>query len=455
MIRHIRLSVLPLATALLFVGVGTPALAQEERALSLDEAMELAIDGNEGVEAMRLRVQEMDQRSSLAFTNYLPRLETRANYVFTNNTQGILIPAGALGTFPNVGDFPPADTEIPQGGQDLFFTFTTLAQPLTQYFKIREGRGVTQADLRATEAELRSMEQEVSLGALQLYAGLLMARRGIEVARVRVEAAAARATDREVAVTSGTAAQVAGREARVRWLQARQDLLEKEGEVDELEYQLADLLGLPATTRLVLDDPAVPDVEVGPLEQYVRMAARSNTDIAEARALVDKGEHGVGAARAEYIPEIALLGTHVYQSSVPFFPTHSLGLGLTGSWTILDFGARGNTIRERRAQLGQAEQNLAVVEGRVRGEVEAVYRKIERARELVELSSEALSLQTEGTRLRALQASTGYAVPAEELEARADLMQAELDALGAALGYRIALAELEKAAGTLTPDSSR
>ncbi len=451
MTRSVPPSVLPLATVVLAVVVGTPALAQEERALSLDEAMELAVEGNAGVEAMRLRVQEMDQRSSLAFTNYLPRMETRANYVFTNSAREILIPQGALGTLPNLGDFPPADTEIPQGGRDLFFTFTTLAQPLTHYFKIREGRGVARADLRAAEAELRSAQQEVSLGALQLYAGLLMARRGVEVARLRVEAAAARAADRQVAVTSGTAAEVAGREARVRALQARQDLLEKEGEVDDLEYRLADLLGLPAGVRLVLDDPAMPDVEVRPLEEYVRVATRSNTEIAEARALVSKGEHGVGAARAEYIPEIALLGTHIYQSSVPFFPKHTLGLGLTGSWTILDFGARGNTIRERRAQLGQAEQNLAVVEARARGEVEAAYRKVERARELVELSREALSLRTEGARLRALQASTGYSVPAEELEARADRMQAELDALSAELGYRIALAELEKAAGTLTP----
>ena len=165
--------------------------------------------------------------------------------------------------------------------------------------------------------------------------------------------------------------------------------------------------------------------------------------------MVNKATHGVGAARAEYIPEIGILGAHLYQNSVPFFPKNTMGIGISGSWTILDFGARRKTVRERRAQLGQAESNLTMVEGRVRGEVEAAYRKLARARDLVELAKDALALRTEGSRLRIVAVTAGYAVAAQEREAIADRLEAEMDMLKAEMGYRIAFAELGRAAGIL------
>jgi outer membrane protein TolC len=426
-----------------------PAAAQQARTLSLDEAFQLAADGNDGLEAMRLRVEEMERRSAVSFTNYLPRIETMGGYLVNNNTQGILIPQGSLGTFPGLGTFPPADTNIPQGGTDLFFTLTTIAQPLTHFFKIREGRGVVDADEAIARAALKRTEQDVTIGVLQGYAGLLLARQSLEVARLQVAAAEQRIGYQQVAVSSGSAHEVAEREARVRWLQARQALLEQENQVDELEYRLGDALGLAVGTRLELAAPELPEVTLGTVDDYVETALRENPDVLEARATVQKATHGLGAARADYIPEIGLIGAHIYQSSVPFFPKHTFGFGIQGKWTILDFGARRNTVGERRSQLGQAEHNLEMVEGRVRGEVEAAYRRVQRARDMVEIAREAMALQSEGARLRILQANTGYAVPAQEQEAAADRLQAELDALKAEFGYHLAVAELLQTVGIL------
>lgn len=432
-----------------------PLAAQEEpRSLTLAEASALAAERNAGIAAMRLRVDEMRRRDEIAFTSYLPRVETWVNYIVNDNTQGILIPGGSLGTFPGLGQFPPADTSIPQGGTDLFLTFTTVAQPLTHFFMIREGRGVARADVAAAEAELLGARQDVERGVLQAYAGLLIARRGVDVAQARVDAAEERIGHRAVAVASGSAAEIAEREARVRWLEARQTLLERESEVDDLEYTLADVLGLAPGAALALVEPEPLDVTPDALDVYVAASEQANAEVRESEALVRKAQHGVGAARAAYIPEVGLLGAHIYQSSAPFFPRNTFGFGISGKWTILDFGARGNTIRERRAQLGQAELGLDMSRTRARGEVEAAYRRLARAREQVELAREANALRTEAARLRALQAEQGYGVPADALDARADRLEADLDSLRAELGYRIAWLELRKAAGLIRPEST-
>lgn len=418
--------------------------------LTLEQALAAAEQGNAALKAARARDDEMRRSSSVMFSNFLPRVQTQSYYLGSNNTRGVLLPRGSLGYFPELGGrFPRTDRTIPQGGSDLLFAMTTIGQPVTQFFKIREGWRVARADEVGARADVSKAEQEVALGVLRAYAGALLAQAGRDVARERVAAADERVKYRAAAVSAGTAVDVALREARVRSLQAKQDLLERENEVDDLTYALADAVGLPAGTRLQLVTPADLDVELQPREEYVTRALAQNPELLAARALVDKAAHGVGAARADYIPEIGVLGMHFFQNSVPFFPKNTLAFGVAGKLTLFDSGARRATLSARRAQQREAQENLAMVEGHVRGEVEAAYRKAERARITIELAREARSLRSEASRLRIVQTNAGYAVPADAEDAVADRMEASLDYLKAQLGYRIAVAELQKAAGTL------
>jgi outer membrane protein TolC len=431
---------------------GAVSAQEATQTLTLEEAIETALRDNPGLAALRARVTEMEQTSRAAFTNYLPRVRTQPIYLASDNSRGILLPAGSLGYFPELGGrFPRTDRTIPQGGQDLFIAFTTVAQPITHYFKIREGRGVVAADEAASRAGLRKAELEVRLKVIQGYAGLLIAQQGVEVARARVAATEQRSVYATAAVASGSATEVAVQEARVRSLQARQDLLEREGEVDDLNYLLADALGLPGATRLQLRAPAAPQPNLAPVEQYVEAALRGNPELEEARALVTKATHGVSAARAQYIPDVALLGAHLYQNSLPFFPENTLMFGIQGSFTLFDFGERRNVVGQRRAQLSQAQNNLRMVEGRIRGEVEASYRKLARSRDLVALAQEALELRVEASRLTTQQTTVGFILAAEQQTANADRMEAEQNLLKAQLGYRIAVAELEKLTGEIVP----
>ncbi|MEP6992238.1 MAG: TolC family protein [bacterium] len=438
------------SAVLLCVALAAAAHGQETpRTLTLDEALASANESNAGLRAVRQRVHEAELHNRVVFSNYLPRVSTQAAFLGSDNTRGILVPAGALGQVPGLGNFPPASTSIPQGGPDVVFALTTAQQPLTQYFKIREGLGVTRADESVSRAELRRTEQAVSLGVLKAYAGVLIAARRRDVAKERVSTAAMRAGTQAAAVQSGMSTDIVAIEARLRGLQARQELLEAENEYTDLRYALADAVGLPAGTAVQVVSPAQFAAPLDSLDVYLASAFRANPDILEAEALVSKTTHGVGAAKASFIPDIGLFGGHFYQSSLPFFPRSTFLFGAVGTFTLLDFGERSNTLAERHAQLSAANQNLARVRGKVRGDVEAAYRKLARARELGDVAREALVLRTEALRLRVLQGTAGYGVPADQSEATADRLEADLNVLRADLGYRIARAELEQAAGTL------
>jgi outer membrane protein TolC len=269
------------------------------------------------------------------------------------------------------------------------------------------------------------------------------------VAQSRWAAAQAVIEARSTSVEAGTAAEIALQEARVRGLQARQAILDAEDRISDLTYELADLLGLPAGSDFRLVPPRPVDDPLRPLSEYVAQALEGHPEILEARAFRAGARHGLAAARSQIIPEIGIMGAHLYQSSVPFFPSNTLAFGIQGRWMILDFGARRSTIREREAQVGQSEENAATVEARIRGEVEAAYRRTERSQEAMSLAREAARLRDEVHRLRTLEGDVGYGADADRLEAQADRMAAALDLRRAEVAYRLARAELEKAAGML------
>jgi outer membrane protein TolC len=399
--------------------------------------------------AVRERVEEAERRSRVVFSNYLPRVTTYAAYVGSNNTRGITLPAGSLGTITGLGPFPPTETNITQGGSDMFFAMTTAQQPVTQFFKIREGHGVARADESAERAGLKRVQQEVSVGVLKAYAGVLIASRRRDAAKERIAVASLRTTTQTAVVQSGMAVSVAATEARLRALQARQELLEAENEVTDLTYALADAVGLPGNTALTVEVPGPVTQTLDSVDVYVASAMNANPDILEGQALVSKATHGVGAAKTDYIPDIGLFVGNFYQNSFPFFPRSTFQFGALGSFTLLDFGARSNTLAERNAQLNAANRNLERLRGKVRGEVEAAYRKVTRAKEMAEVAREALALRAEALRLRTAQTTAGFGVEAEQREANADRLDAELNVLRAEMGYRIALAELDQAAGRL------
>lgn len=415
--------------AVLACGLACPALVagQGVERLSLEEAMARAQVRSTALEAMVHRVEELEYRSAGARANYFPRLETQFLYR----------------TFESSG-------EIPEGlGGGLSAGLTTLSQPVTQLLAVRMGRGAALAEADAARAGLRKARADVAVATLRLYGGLLIARFQLEVAEARLAAAEVQASEQQAATEAGRVLPVAALEARVRILEARQARLEAEGLIQDLEYELADLLGFPPGTTLEVVNPEPVGEEPLPLEVYLEQARRENPELLEALATIRRAEHGVAAARADYIPQVGVGVSHLYQSSFSFLPRNSFGLALQLSWAPFDFGRRGAVVGERRSQLAQARANAALVEGRIRGEVERAHRQVEHAGLRVHLAREAHGLRMEAARLREGQERAGVVTSAEARSAGADALQGAVELLQAEMGYRLALAELRRSVGGL------
>ena len=181
----------------------------------------------------------------------------------------------------------------------------------------------------------------------------------------------------------------------------------------------------------------------------MKIALAESTEVRAAQQTVEKARSGVTAARTDYIPELSLFAEHIYQNGVPLLTRNNGILGLKMTWNIFDFGKRGDVVDERKALLGQAEENLRRLRNRVLVDVEKGYRKVERSRRMMKVAAEALVLRREAERLSSDQLETGVVVLAAHKENAAALAKAEADALAAQLGFQLAQAELERTMGRM------
>jgi len=230
-------------------------------------------------------------------------------------------------------------------------------------------------------------------------------------------------------------------------LESQQSVLTAELQLSDLNTELNDLLGLPLDTRLELD-PAVPSsFEQHPREEYVQTAWSQNPEVLAAEEVVRKAQAGVSSAKSAYIPDITAYARHSYQDGVPFLVRNFGTFGVSLNWDVFDFGKRRSAVREREAQLQQAEENLRRLKEEVAVGIERSYNKVERTKNLVQVANEVVKLRQESERLAQNQLTQGVVLVSERRQATAATYKAEADYLQASLGYLLAWAELEQAVG--------
>ncbi|MRR07225.1 MAG: hypothetical protein EG828_09820, partial [Deltaproteobacteria bacterium] len=430
---------------LLLAGVGQASAGQLK--LTLPEAIDLARQQNCTVNISHQKIEENRQRIVSARSHYFPQLSNKTSYGGLSDKQLVTIPAGSLGTVPGLGPFPGSDTAIDQGATMMFISSTTVSQPLTQLFKINEGHEVAKAELAIAESDALKTESEIIFTVHQLYYGLLIGQKQKTAAEAQLTAAQEGLRESEDAVRAGNLLQVAVTGSRVKLLQGRQALVAAEIQIADFTLELNDLLGLPLDTVLVPAEIEDPLQAPKPLPEYLRQTLAHNPDLESAKAAVAKAGHAVRAARAEYIPDISLFASHIYQDGFPFVVNNVGMFGMQMTWDIFDWGNRRGLVGQRRSQMTQAEENLKRIEQHCTVEITTAFRKLEQRSILLDVAAETLKLQRENQRLTADRVKAGTSTSARLAESVAAVRKAELDELQAGLGYRLALAELNRISG--------
>jgi outer membrane protein TolC len=429
-LRHVVLSIS------FTVAFAANLAAQESkpvRRISLDEAVQLALKHNHVVRIAGYKVEEKQKTKEIVRSAYFPIMRTDGGVLRVTDSQFIGIPQGALGTVDGT-PIPERSVTLNQGGHTFLTSGTSLTQPLTGLFKIKSANDIAAAELDATRGKARQVENSVALNVHQLYYRVLIAETHREAVKAKIQASDSLNDERLAQVKFGGSLEEQAIESRAAALEARQDLLTTELQLSDLTMQLNDAIGLPLSTPLELDATVRQVSDICEREACVRIALESHPEIAEARAEVEKASAAIRFAKRTYIPDVEAFARYSYQNNVPFLARNFGTFGLHIGYDLFDGGRRNAEINEHKAQLKQADENLARVQEEVEFHVQSAYNKLDRTRQMIKVSDDLLALRTESRRIFEQQVKAGAALTsqeqsaaARELEAKTLLLQSQLD----------------------------
>jgi outer membrane protein TolC len=401
--------------------------------ITLEEAVQLALKHNHVVRIAAYKVEEKEHAKDIARSAYFPILRNDSSLLEVTDTQFIDIPAGSLGTL-NGTSLPARSVILNQGGKTFVTSGTSLTQPLTELLKIKPANDLAAAELNASRDRAHQTENEVALRVHQIYYRILVSQAHREATQARIKASDDLKSERVAQVKFGSVLEEEAIESRAQSLEARQVLLTTELQLADLTMQLDDAIGLPLTTPLALDATVREVGDTCEREECLRVALESHPEMAEARAEIEKASAAIRLAKRQYVPDLEAFARYSYQDNVPFLARNFGTFGLHFGYDLFDGGRKRAAVGEHKAQLAQAEENLARIKEEIELRVQTAYNKLERTREMVKVSEELLSLRTESRRVSAQQLQEGVALrsqaddaAAHELDAKTLLLQSQLE----------------------------
>ena len=431
--RMIGLSWLVLCFCLASSAFAQDKDAPPPRRITVQEAVQLALQHNHFVRIAQYKTEEKQHAKEVARSAYFPTLRNDSAIINVSDLEFLSFPAGSFGTVGN-SLIPTRSFILNQGGNTFYDSGTTLTQPLTQLIKIKRNNALALAETQATREQGRETENAVALQVHQLYYKLLIEQIHRSATEARIQASQDLEAERVQQVKYGSSLDQDLIESKAQLLQAKQELLTSDLRLSDLNLQLNDAIGLPLETKLVLDADVPSVQDVCAREACITSALVTHPEILEARDDVSKANAAVRLARAEYIPDVTAFAKYSYQDNIPFLARNFGSFGVRLGYNLFDGGQRRAAVRERESQLAQAKENLARVTEEVELGIRTAYNKLDRTREMVNVSQELLSLRTESRRVSAQQLERGAALKsqadsaaAQEFDAKTTLLQAQLD----------------------------
>lgn len=436
--------ILPILT--LCAAALAPVYAQQAQPLTLEQAVEMALQNNHLLNVRKLQVAEKEAKVSEDRIKRFPVASVSSAYQYNANLGELVIDQGSFGALPLGGttiQLPNEEKTFPLGKHHNFNAGVTLYQPITQLGKIKTGIEVAQTDAELARYEQSRASLQIRQAIEKLYYGLLITQKQQDEANAKIKLAQMRLYDVESALLSGKTIDVNKASLQANIADEEQNLLKLRIQTEDYLADLKQLTGIQSDS-VSLAPVGNAGIAAGSLDNYLTSAATANTDIKIASLTELKTQKAIRAAEQSNLPDIGLVAGYSYQTGNLLFPNNNPFVGAQFKWNIQDLVANKQVIRQRHLLSQQARENLANTQNQVKNDVSKTHRKLTQATALIAVAEKAVKYRTEELKVQTDKQASGLNLEADILNTRSLLAKAEADLLAAQLNYRLAHSDLQR-----------
>lgn len=437
-------------SALLALAVPLPA----QEALTLRQAVNLALQSNPLVAAADAGEREAKARIRQAHSRYLPRLEFSESLQRSNNPVFVFSSLLAQGQFSEE-NFAIEALNRPDAINN-YQSRLTVEQVI---FDGREtSRGVEAARFTRQMAgeDSRRSYADIILNVLRTYFGATLAEKNLEVAGQSFESARADLERAESIFRSGRSTRADVLALRVHLAAIEEQRIRASNDLAVARAALNDALGVSLDRSFDLTTPLESGAAApgSTLEDYRRLAARSRPEMRQAELAQSLAHTRRQISAAAYRPEVVFQGIVEADRQ----KVHSKGranwfTAVTLRWNLWNGGETKALVDQARFAESRAAALRKRADSTIHLEVRKAYLDVKAAAQRVEVATAAAAEAEEAHRIIQNRHQTGLTTVTELLRSETALAAARTRRLAAVYDHRVAAAVLEHAAGTLAADS--
>jgi outer membrane protein len=438
---------------LVLIGICLSLPLPAQQRLSLSEAVARALEHNPDLAIDAPGQEAARSEFKAAKAGYLPRIDFEQSYLAGDN------PVFVFGTLLTQRQFTVGNFALPALNNpepiDNLQTRATLQQNIWDFGRTRARReqaqqGVNMAD-QLHEAHIR----QVLLSVFDSYYSASLAGDALETAKLALSSAEAIENQAKARVESGIAVEADLLRSRVYLASAKQQEIQALGQLETAHAQLNRLMGNPlgdpvgATAPLTIKPVALPSEEFLLAEQKQRRPDYQ-TLLAELR----QAELAVNSHSKERLPVLA--GYTTWEMDNPSFSNYggaNWAAGITLRWNLFAGGSDAAQLDAARQRLEQKKRQLAAMESAMALEVRRALIQYRAAEQQVLAAQAAEAQSEEGFRILRNRYDAGLATMTDLLSAESSRSGARTNLSQAVYRQRLSYAQVEYAAGLLSPTS--
>ncbi|WP_287129377.1 TolC family protein [Candidatus Cyanaurora vandensis] len=418
---------------------------QTTRKLSLNEALQTAVDRNPVLLTARLQVEQAKAQILVVQAALQPTVSFTTSYTFVQSSQtrfsqglrGLLLDrTSAL----SLADGSNLATAVQ--GEWQFFSFGGVQAQIE----------ASQQNLISTQLALDIQAQDLKLQVAQAYYNLQLQESNVDIAESAVRNSQASLRDTRAQERAGTGTRFAVLQAEVQLSNAQQQLLGNQNQRQIAQRNLASLLNFEVPTDITVDRAEQTGSWDLSLEDSIFRALNGRSEFDQLVAQQKQAEAQAEANRAQLLPTLSLTSSFdLYQdlnfTAVP--PASGYSVGVILRWNLYDGGAASAQAEQFRRSGQIAQVQFVDRSNVIRLGVESSFFTLQSSSEQITTARKGEALALESLRLSRLRFTSGVGTQLDVITAEDALTQARANLAQAIVNYNLSLAQLKRSLNLL------
>lgn len=408
--------------------------------LSLQEAMEIALEQNFALEQAEFDVDKTRAQYRQTNAIFLPQLSFEYNAISTNdplNVFGFKLKQEIV----SQEDFNPMLLNDPDVTQNYSAAFQ-VQQPILNPDMMLQ-RSAVKSQLNSADEQLAGTRKYVEFQVRNQYYSLILHHRQLGVLETALSTAAEHRRQAQNYFEEGLISKEDFLAARVYELEMESRKLNTENQLAKVEEEMALLLGMDGSIT-VTPTQDLERIDLAVLPDELIEAPINNAQTRAIGYRVKAAERMVKSANFSFLPKINLFGSYEFNDSdFAGFEASSYMIGANLKWNIFSGFSKAGKIMEAKADYRKAQSMQESHRMEQENQVRQAYRALEHARQELELTDESITQSLEDVKIRTNRYDQGMERTTDLLEAETKLAESRLKNVAALYKYNMSIATLE------------